>query len=86
MLANTNLDDGKNTKRNMLENVDEDYQNRLRNIYNVISEEDIDIENDPFFTAIKVPGRDYIPGYDDEPPVPESTTENPEIEVDQVEQ
>lgn len=82
VLANTNLDDGKSTKRNMLESVDEDYQNRLRSIYNVINEDQIDIDSDPFYTAIKIPGRDFIPV--DEPPVPENTTVNlEEIDVDQ---
>lgn len=80
LLANTNLDDNKNTKRNMLENVDTDYENKLRSIYNVISKE-IDLKDDPFFAAIK------IPRYD----APEEATDNlphdqnPEIEVDQVE-
>jgi hypothetical protein len=56
LLANTNLDDGKSTKRNMLENVDIDYQNALKSIYNIVNKDEIDFDQDPFFKAIKIPG------------------------------
>lgn len=81
ILANTNLDDNKSTKHNMLESIDIDYENRLRSIYNVIIGEEIDFENDPFFKAMKIPGKDYIPGEEATVPIPHDLKQ--EIEVDQ---
>lgn len=82
LLANTNLDDGKQTKRRMLENVDIDYQNSLRSIYNVIIGKDTALEEDPFFKAMKIPGKDFIPG--EEATVPDRTTASDiEIDIDQ---
>lgn len=63
----------------MLDSIDNTYENTLKSIYN-IKEEDLDLDN-PFFKAIKVPGRDYIPG--EEATVPEPTTDKPEIDIDQ---
>jgi hypothetical protein len=80
ILANTNLDDNKNTKRNTLESIDTDYQNSLKSIYNINIEE-VDLREDPFFKAMKIPGVDFIPG--EEATDPDSTTENSEIDVDQ---
>lgn len=75
ILANTNLDDGKQTKATMLRNIDSDYQNNLLNIYNIIEVED---EMDsPLFKAIK------LPGSQEEATVPDRTTENLEEETDQ---
>lgn len=79
LLANTNLDDEKSTKRNLLENVDIDYQNRLKSIYNII-EEEIDLESDPFFKAMKIPGKDYIPG---EATETETHDQKLDIDIDQ---
>ena len=76
MLANTNLDDGKQTKRRMLENVDIDYQNNLRSIYNISIGDELD---SPLFQAMKVPGVTGEP----EATVPDRTTENLNQDVDQ---
>lgn len=79
MIANTNLDDGKQTKARMLENIDIDYQNVLRSIYNIIIGDEIDFDQDPLFKAMKIPGKDIQP----EATVPDRTSENPDIDVDQ---
>ena len=83
ILSNPNLDDGKGTKRKVLEDIDTDYQNTLRSIYNINIGEEVDLKEDPFFKAMKVPGVDYIPG--EEATDPENTTEFPvpDIDVDQ---
>ena len=59
----------------MLENVDTDYQNNLRSIYNVIIEDELD---SPLFKAIKVPGTQ-----EPEATVPDRTTENLDTDIDQ---
>ena len=83
ILANTNMDDEKQTKKRALESIDTDYENALRSIYN-IKEEEVDLQEDPFFKAMKIPGVDFIPD-EEEATVPESTTEFPvpDIDVDQ---
>lgn len=78
-MANPNLDDGKNTKKSTLENIDNTYENTLMSIYN-IEEEEINLRDDPFFAAMKIPGVDYIPG---ETTDSEPTTEELEIDIDQ---
>jgi len=64
----------------MLENVDIDYENRLRSIYNIRTGDEINFDQDPFFRAMKVPGKD-IPV---EATEPDRTIEpNQNIDVDQ---
>jgi len=57
----------------MLENVDMDYENSLKSIYNIEIEEEDEFDA-PFFKAMKVPGTAYIPGEEDTT-VPDRTTE-----------
>lgn len=78
-MANTNLDDGKSTKTRLLESVDIDYQNSLRNIYNIDIGDKIEFDQDPLFKAMKIPGVEP----ESEPPVPDRTTHNLNSEVDQ---
>ena len=81
LLANTNLDDGKQTKKRMLENVDIDYQNTLRSIYNINIEDNIEFDQDPFFKAMRIPG---IEPESEVPPVPDRTIYNlEELDIDQ---
>ena len=78
LVANTNLDDGKGSKRNTLENVDNTYYETLKSIYNIEKKEkEVDFENDPFFKAMKIPGKD-IPVVDEHDNIIESTA-RPEI-------
>lgn len=81
LLANTNLDDGKQTKARMLENIDIDYQNNLRSVYNIDIEEQVEFDQDPFFKAMKIPG---LEPESEIPPVPDRTIYNlEELDVDQ---
>lgn len=79
LLANTNLDDGKSTKKNMLDNIDNTYENTLKSIYNIEDDNEIDFKNDPFFKAIKSPGQETWRDTTDSEP----TTDKPEIDIDQ---
>jgi hypothetical protein len=85
LLANTNLDDGKGAKTRALENVESMYLQALKNIYNSNTEE-IKLEEDPFFAAMKIPGKDINPEESvPDATVPDSTTEEQQtIEVDQM--
>lgn len=65
----------------MLENVDIDYENNLRSIYNVIIGDEIDFDQDPFFKAMKIPGKDPIP--EELATEIDRTTENLEIDINQ---
>ena len=76
LLANTNLDDNKGSKRNALQSIDYSYHEALKSIYNVIKEKELDFKEDPFFAAIRVPGRD-IPVVD-ENDIPIEVTARPE--------
>ena len=82
LIANTNLDDGKETKRKLLENIDIDYRNTLKSIYNILIEE-VSFTEDPFFKAMKIPGKDYFPG-EEEATDPDRTIE--EIQNQEVDQ
>lgn len=90
LLANTNLDDSKGSKRTTLESVDNSYYDTLKNIYNNVidKKKEIDFENDPFFKAIKIPGRD-IPVVDENDniitPVPhdEKLESKYDVDIDQ---
>lgn len=62
----------------MLQSADNDYESRLRSIYNINSEDEIDYENDPFFAAMKIPKHGEESATD-----PDRTTEKPEIDIDQ---
>lgn len=66
LLANTNLDDSKGSKRTTLESVDNSYYETLKNIYNNVIDKnkEINFEDDPFFKAMKIPGKD-IPVVDE---------------------
>jgi hypothetical protein len=76
------LDDGKQTKRNMLESIDNDYQNNLRSVYNIDIGEEVEFDQDPFFKAMKIPGME--PVSEIEPPVPDRTIYNlEELDIDQ---
>ena len=81
IIANTNLDDGKQSKTRALESIDINYQDMVKSIYNVIEKDIVDLKNDPFFAAMKIPGQ-YEP--EESTTVPEPHDEvAPEIEVDQ---
>ena len=54
VMSNPNLDDGKDTKKRMLTEIEENFQSTTNDIYNGISEEDYDeaLMADPFFAAM----------------------------------
>ena len=85
LLANTNLDDNKGSKRNALESIDNSYYETLKSIYNIEIEE-VNLRKDPFFAAMKIPGID-IPVVDEDDnivtPVPDRTTTIENYDVDQ---
>lgn len=60
MWANTNLDDNKGTRRNALEEIQNNYDDTIEEIYSGIRREDIDLNSDPFFAAMKVPGQELL--------------------------
>ena len=70
VMANTNLDDGKQTKQNLLNDIENRHLETIISIYNGKTDEELDYESDPLFAAIKL---------DD--PVP--TTDTTENETDQ---
>jgi hypothetical protein len=55
--ANTNLDDGKQTRQNALRQIENDHQNTIHEIY-LGKDEEIDYEQDPFFAAMKLDGEE----------------------------
>jgi hypothetical protein len=71
--ANTNLDDGKQTRRNSLEQIEEDHKNLINLIYSGEEEKEIDYSksSDPLFSRMKL----------DDDPVP--TTETEDVDIDQ---
>ena len=73
--ANSNLDDGKNTRNQALESIENSYNETVAIIYSDHKSEEIDFQTDPFFKAMKLP--------DDPGSVPDRTTKK-EIHVDQV--
>ena len=90
LLANTNLDDNKGSKRMTLESVDNSYHEALKSIYNIDTKKEIDFENDQFFKAMKIPGKD-IPVVDEHGNIVELTArpevkpheQNIDIDIDQ---
>jgi hypothetical protein len=72
--ANSNLDDGKDTRKQFLTEIDNSLDETLATIYGK-KEPEIDFNTDPFFAAMKLP---------DEGNVPDRTTTTEDIEVDQV--
>lgn len=70
--ANTNLDDGKQTRRNALQEIENTFQDQLNVIYSGKKEPDIDYNN-PFFAAMKVP---ELPGEEEASPVHTTTTDD----------
>jgi len=83
--ANSNLDDGKNTRQKMLQDIEETFSSALHEIYTGRTPEvDVDLKNDPFFAAMKIPGEE--PQEASSTTVPDRTTTTEklrEIEVDQ---
>ncbi len=79
--ANTNLDDGKQTRQNLLREIEESYQNSISLIYSRQDAEiDYELESDPLFSAMNL---DEVS--DSEKFVPEPTTQNlPDFDVDQI--
>lgn len=82
MWANTNLDDNKGTRSQHLEEIQHSYDQTVKEIYTGIREEDIDLNQDPFFAAMKVPGENLLKP--EESIVPDRTIKIDEITVDQV--
>lgn len=57
LYANTNLDDGKNTRSKMINEIEEKFQDAIIELYE--PQEKIDpIKDNPFFDAMNVPGSD----------------------------
>ena len=50
--ANTNLDDGKQTRQNILNDIEQRHLDTINSIYNGKSDEELDYEKDPLFAAI----------------------------------
>jgi len=67
--ANTNLDDGKQTRQNLLNDIENRHLETINLIYNGKTDEELDYESDPLFAAIKL---------DD--PVPTTDTNDDEID------
>ena len=65
----------------MLENIDMDYQNNLRSLYNITIGEKVEFDQDPFFKAMKIPGMEPE---SEVTPVPNRTIYNlDELDIDQ---
>jgi hypothetical protein len=56
--SNPNLDDGKNTRQNILRQIEESFKDAIDSVYNKKEEPDIDFKKDPFFAAMKLPDLD----------------------------
>lgn len=84
--ANTNLDDNKGSRSRALEEIQNNYDDTIEEIYIGIRREDIDLNDDPFFAAMKVPGDELLKAKDSQQPVPDRTTDynSESIGVDQV--
>lgn len=65
LYANSNLDDGKNTRQNMLSEIENRHLETINSIYNGNSDEELDFEKDPLFAAIgKSEEQDNLPTTD----------------------
>lgn len=78
--ANSNLDDGKDTRNKMLAEIENNYKNAAQLIYGDGEEDKIDKSN-PFFAAIKDP--DLVASDIDIPIHPKDEKRKKEYEVDQ---
>lgn len=67
VMANSNLDDGKQTKQNLLNDIENRHLETIISIYNGKTDEELDYESDPLFAAIKL---------DDPVPTTDITTED----------
>lgn len=54
LYANTNLDDGKDTRQTIINNMEENFKAAIENLYS--PQEDVDLKDNPFFEAMNVPG------------------------------
>jgi hypothetical protein len=54
LMANTNLDDGKQTRQNILSDIEAKHLDSITMIYNGKSDEELDYEQDPLIAAINV--------------------------------
>lgn len=70
LMGNTNLDDGKQTRQNILNDIEERHLETIFTIYNGKIDEELDYESDPLFAAI---------GRNDKLP----TTHNSDLDQDQ---
>lgn len=90
--ANTNLDDekaGENKRQRLLEEIEDNYNTALKDLYNADKERKVESEidwSDPFFAAMKGPANPNEPATPDQAtPVPDrtTTTDLAEAEFDQ---
>lgn len=57
MWSNSNLDDGKNTREQALKDIEDNYQLQLLSVYTEgKSEDEIEFDNHPFFSAMNLDG------------------------------
>jgi len=76
LMANTNLDDGQQTRQNILNGIEEKHLETIFTIYNGKRDEELDFSGDPLFA--KVPRLDS----DKKSPVPTTDTTE-DLEIDQ---
>lgn len=83
--ANTNLDDGKQTRRKMLEEIEESYNSAIKMIYSDGSDgvDEDDIDTDPFLAAMSFDWAGEEQPDEAELSVNTTKTEYPEFESDQ---
>jgi hypothetical protein len=74
LMANTNLDDGKQTRNNILADIEAKHLDTIAMIYNGKSDAELDYEQDPLIAAINV---------DRTPESIPTTDTNEEFEIDQ---
>lgn len=56
LYANTNLDDGKDTRQTIISNMEENFRAAIESLYD--PKEEKDLKDNPFFDAMNVPGSD----------------------------
>ena len=79
--ANTNLDDGKDTRTRLLREIQDNYDDTIKEIY-VGKRDEIDLKEHPFFAAMKVPGEELM-NPEPEPVSTDRTSETQEFDTDQ---
>lgn len=66
--ANTNMDDPKANRQDAITKLEESFDEAIRSLYDasIKRDEDVDLNEDPFFAAMKIPTLTYDTGDDPE--------------------